>query len=127
MVDNLVGGIPANQRKAADRPTVEELLERLARRGIRAAYNISTSAFSAFKKGGGEEDALARAAIRELRGGLGFEKEEVKEKAGGYKDKIKEFTSKQAQGAVGDIKFGQIRDGVAAWVLVKVSYHCTYC
>ena len=121
VVDNLVGGVPVNERKASQRPTVEELLERLARRGIRAAYNISTSAFSAFKKGGGEEDALARAAIRELRGGLGMEKEEVKEKASGYTDKIKGFTRQQAQGAVSEIKFGQVRDAVAAWVLVKVS------
>jgi hypothetical protein len=30
------------------------------------------------------------------------------------------YTRKQAQGVASDIQFGQIRDGVAAWVLVKV-------
>lgn len=120
MVDGLVGGVPADG-KATQRPTVEELIERLARRGIRIIWNVSRSAASAFKKGNEEEDALAKAAMRELRGGLGTKKEEVRDKADGFKDQIKGFTTKQAQGVVSEVKFGQIRDGVAAWVLVKVS------
>lgn len=119
MVDRLVGGLPADGH-AVKRPTVEELIERLARRGIRILFNVGNSAFSAFRKGSGEEDALAKAALRELRGGLGLKSEEVRDKADGIKEQIKGYTRRQAQGAVSEIQFGQIRDGVAAWVFVKI-------
>ncbi|UZJ56599.1 hypothetical protein CBS101457_005919 [Exobasidium rhododendri] len=125
LIDSLVGGVPANasssrRAKMENRPTVEEIIERLARRAVRIFWNVGSTAYSGFKGGAGEEEALTNAAMRQLRGGLGMEKQEVKEKAGGIKDKVLGYTRKQAQGVAGDIKFGQIRDGVAAWVLVKV-------
>lgn len=125
LIDGLIGGVPANASSSSkakmDRhPTVEELIERLARRAIRIFWNVGSSAYAGIKGGAGEEDALARAAMRELRGGLGMEKQEVKEEANGLKDRVMGYTRKQAQGVASDIQFGQIRDGVAAWVLVKV-------
>jgi hypothetical protein len=120
LVDSLVGGAPEKGHSSSQRPTMEELIERLARRGIRIIYNVSRSAFAGLKGGAGEENALAKAALRELRGGLGVKEEEVRDKADGLKDKIRGYTTRQAQSAVSDIQFGQIRDGVAAWVVVKV-------
>ena len=130
VIDGLVGGAPPNavasgRQRTEGNLTIEELIERLARRAIRIVWNVGSSAYTGLKGGRGEEDALARAALRELRGGLGMErqevKDEVKEKASGVKDKLMGYTRKQAQGVASDIQFGQIRDGVAAWVLVKVS------
>ncbi|PWN90863.1 hypothetical protein FA10DRAFT_286536 [Acaromyces ingoldii] len=130
LIDAIVGPPPPSskgregQGQERRRLTVEELLERLARRAVGIVWSTGRGAYGIYKGARGdvsEQDAIARAAVGEIRGGSKT-REDGDTAVDGITNKILGATRKQAQGIAGDISFGQIRDGVAAWVLVKVLF-----
>lgn len=116
-VDGLVGR-SADAEEATQRTsplTVEQLLERLARRGAHLAMWLGKSTYNSVRGTHKEEDELAQDAVRRV--GAQDADQSV---SSGFGQKLVRYTSSQARGAAHDIELGQIRDAVAAWVLVKV-------
>lgn len=112
--------------------TVEDLVERLAQRGVRTAWRGGSTIFKGLRKAkvdsSADEEALARDAVRQIGGG-GSSKHKGEggssgENSGAASDlskRIRDYAGRHVRSTTEDIKLGQIRDGVAAWVLVKVS------
>jgi hypothetical protein len=134
VVDGLAGAPTPNEagHKDSQALTIEQVIERVARRGIRIGWKYGKMGGSALQtlrnRGQNGEDELVDSAMQSLglKGKSGGEVAKIEEpkqsgRFGNIKDTISGYTRRQVKSAADDIQFSQIRDGIAAWVLVKVS------
>lgn len=124
VIDGMVGGSSASREEQHHQLTVEQLIERLARRGIRIGWKYASyggAALKGLRKVTQDEDQLAKEATQKLGAKEQGEAAMAESQVRNFASSIKGYTTKQARTAADEIEFGQIRDGIAAWVLVKVS------
>lgn len=127
VIDGLAGPLPAGYEERHPQMTVEQLVERMARRGLQNGWKYAKYGGSAVKSlrklASGDQEEITQEAMRKI-GGTNADKakgaNEVEARANGIKDKIVGYTKRSARTAADEIDFGQIRDGLAAYILVKI-------
>ena len=127
VIDGLAGPLPPGQEERQSQMTVEQLVERMARRGLQNGWKYAKyggNAVQSLRKfASGDAEEITQEAMRKI-GGTNPDKvkgaNEVEARANGIKDRIIGYTKRSARTAADEIDFGQIRDGLAAYILVKI-------
>ncbi|PWN33392.1 uncharacterized protein FA14DRAFT_61806 [Meira miltonrushii] len=127
VIDGLAGPLPPGQEDRHSEMTVEQLVERMARRGLQNGWKYAKYGGKAVqslrKLASGDQEEITQEAMRKI-GGTNADKakgaNEVEARANGIKDRIVGYTKRSARSAADEIDFGQIRDGLAAYILVKI-------
>lgn len=127
VIDGLAGPLPPGQEDRYSEMTVEQLVERMARRGLQNGWKYAKYGGKAVqslrKLASGDQEEITQEAMRKI-GGTNADKakgaNEVEARANGIKDRILGYTKQSARSAADEIDFGQIRDGLAAYILVKI-------